>query len=115
MGAGRRKAAGVRGLQLEKGRRARLGVALGPDGDAGPDRAEGRDGVRGLDWRVEGTRLGDRADLRWKEVRGRGDGGCRALDLVADQSRALRELGLGGAEHRGGDARSWAGGHARLG
>jgi hypothetical protein len=43
MGAGRRKAAGVRGLQLEEGRGARLGVALGPDGDARPDRAGERD------------------------------------------------------------------------
>jgi hypothetical protein len=52
--------------------------------------------VRELYWGVEGTRLGARADLRWKEVQGRGDGGCRALDLVAGQSEALRELGLGG-------------------
>lgn len=49
--------------------------------------------MRGLDWGVEGTRLGNRADLRWQEVQGRGDGGCRALDLVADQSGALRVLG----------------------
>lgn len=48
-GAGRKRAAGVRGLQLEEGRRARLGVALGPDGDARPDRAGGRDRGCG-DW-----------------------------------------------------------------
>lgn len=69
----------------------------------------------GLDWGVEGTRLGDRADLRWKEVQGRGGGGCRALDLVSGQSGALKELGLVGYRAQGGDARSWAGGHARLG
>lgn len=43
------EAAGVRGLQLKEGRRARLGVALGPDGDARPDRAGGRDRGCG-DW-----------------------------------------------------------------
>lgn len=48
-GAWRKKAAGVRGLQLEEGRRARLEVALGPDGDARPDRAGGRDRGCG-DW-----------------------------------------------------------------
>lgn len=56
-----------------------------------------------MDWGIEGTRLGDRADLRGRESRAEVMVGAGPWTWW---QASLRELGLGGAEHRGEEERS---------